>query len=58
MRAGELDIGLLRERPVDPDLDAMPVVAERLGVLLAASVAAELADDEECVWRPCEARSE
>ncbi|WP_316744640.1 LysR family transcriptional regulator [Streptomyces sp. MK7] len=46
LRAGDLDIGLLRERPVDPDLDAMLVVTEKLGVLLAASVAAELADDE------------
>ncbi|WP_225625234.1 LysR substrate-binding domain-containing protein [Streptomyces werraensis] len=46
LRAGELDIGLLRERPADPDLDAMLVVTERLGVLLAASVASELADDE------------
>ncbi|MEU1601324.1 LysR family transcriptional regulator [Streptomyces sp. NPDC005708] len=46
LRADELDIGLLRERPADPDLDAMLVVREQLGVLLAASVAAELADDE------------
>ncbi|MEV7075844.1 LysR family transcriptional regulator [Streptomyces sp. NPDC093990] len=46
LRAGDLDIGLLRERPADPDLDAMLVVTEKLGVLLAASVAAELADDE------------
>ncbi|MET8647634.1 LysR family transcriptional regulator [Streptomyces sp. NPDC004675] len=46
LRAGELDIGLLRERPADPDLDAMLVVTEKLGVLLAASVAAELADED------------
>ncbi|WP_053849439.1 LysR family transcriptional regulator [Streptomyces sp. NRRL B-24085] len=46
LRAGDLDIGLLREPPADPDLDAMLVVTEKLGVLLAASVAAELADDE------------
>jgi DNA-binding transcriptional LysR family regulator len=44
--AGELEIGLLRERPADPDLDAMLVVREELGVLLAAGVAAELADEE------------
>ncbi|GAA3820296.1 LysR family transcriptional regulator [Streptomyces chiangmaiensis] len=46
LHAGELDIGLLRERPADPDLDAMLVVSEKLGVLLAASVAAELADED------------
>lgn len=36
LRAGELDAGLVREHPVGPDLDAMLVVEERLGVLLAA----------------------
>ncbi|WP_145828944.1 LysR family transcriptional regulator [Streptomyces sp. T12] len=44
LRAGELDVGLLRERPADPDLDTMLVVTEKLGVLLASNVAAELAD--------------
>ncbi|AGL16244.1 LysR family transcriptional regulator [Actinoplanes sp. N902-109] len=37
LRAGELDLGLLRTRPADRDLDAMVVVEEKLGVLLAAA---------------------
>jgi DNA-binding transcriptional LysR family regulator len=36
LRADELDAGLVREHPVGPDLDAMLVVEERLGVLLVA----------------------
>jgi len=43
LRAGELDVGLLRERPAGDDFDAMLVTRERLGVLLAAGQAAELA---------------
>lgn len=35
LRAGELDLGLLREHPVGQELDALLVVAEPLGVLLA-----------------------
>ncbi|MER7441949.1 LysR family transcriptional regulator [Micromonospora avicenniae] len=42
LRAGDLDVGLLREHPVGPDLDAVLVVEERLGVLLAADQAAKL----------------
>ncbi|MGQ4511716.1 LysR family transcriptional regulator [Streptomyces sp. DW26H14] len=41
--AGELEMGLLRERPAGPALDALLVVEERLGVLLSAERAAELA---------------
>jgi DNA-binding transcriptional LysR family regulator len=37
LRDGELEVGLLRTRPPDPELDAMIVVEERLGVLLAAT---------------------
>ncbi len=37
LRAGELELGLLRSRPADRDLDAMVVVREHLGVLLAAT---------------------
>jgi molybdate transport repressor ModE-like protein len=37
LRDGELDVGLLRTRPPDGELDAMVVVQERLGVLLAAA---------------------
>lgn len=43
LQAGELDVGLLRERPPGPDFDALLVVREQLGVLLAAGSAAELA---------------
>ena len=43
LRAGELDLGLVRERPVGPDFDAALVVTERLGVLLAAEQAAKIA---------------
>ncbi|CAN5507410.1 LysR family transcriptional regulator [soil metagenome] len=40
--SGELDVGLVRERPAGPDLDAIQVVEERLGVLLARSLAEPL----------------
>jgi DNA-binding transcriptional LysR family regulator len=43
LRAGELDLGLVREHPIGPDFDAMLVVEERLGVLVAAEQAAKLA---------------
>ncbi|WP_123973601.1 LysR family transcriptional regulator [Streptomyces sp. Ag109_O5-1] len=43
LRAGELDVGFLRERPSGPEFDALLVVRERLGVLIAAEQAAELA---------------
>ncbi|MCO6000274.1 LysR family transcriptional regulator [Actinoallomurus rhizosphaericola] len=43
LRAGEIDVGLVREHPIGQDLDAMLVVEERLGVLLAAEVAAKIA---------------
>ena len=46
LQAGELDMGLLREHPVGPQFDAMLVVREHLGVLLAAEQAAELAGPE------------
>lgn len=46
LRTGELDIGLLRERPPGGDLDAIRVMEERLGVLLAADRAAELSGPE------------
>jgi DNA-binding transcriptional LysR family regulator len=37
LRDGELDLGLLRSRPPDRELDAVEVVEEPLGVLLSAS---------------------
>jgi DNA-binding transcriptional LysR family regulator len=43
LRAGELDVGLVREHPAGPDLDAVLVVEEHLGVLLAADQADRLA---------------
>ncbi len=46
LRAGELDVGLVREHPVGPDLDAVPVVDEPLGVLLAAAVVGERAGQD------------
>jgi DNA-binding transcriptional LysR family regulator len=42
LRADELDVGLVRERPAGPDLDAQLVVAENVGVLLAADLAEKL----------------
>jgi DNA-binding transcriptional LysR family regulator len=43
LRAGRLDLGLVREHPIGPDLDAVPVVDEPLGVLLAIGVVGERA---------------
>lgn len=43
LQAGELDVGFLRERPPGREFDALPVVRERLGVLVAVERAAELA---------------
>jgi DNA-binding transcriptional LysR family regulator len=42
LRSGELDVGLVRERPAGEEFDAMLVLRENLGVLLAAEVAAGL----------------
>jgi DNA-binding transcriptional LysR family regulator len=41
LRAGELEVGLTRERPAGRDLDAMLILRESQGVFLAADVAAE-----------------
>jgi DNA-binding transcriptional LysR family regulator len=46
LHTGDLDVGLVRERPVGQELDAVPVVEERLGVLLAPEYAAKLARPE------------
>ncbi len=43
LRAGDLDVALVRERPADPDYDAVLAVEEAMGVILAASVAGKLA---------------
>jgi hypothetical protein len=42
LRDGQLDVGLVRERPAGADFDAMLVVCENLGVLLASELAAGL----------------
>ena len=43
LRAGELDIALVRDRPADPFLDAILTVREPMGVVLATRDADELA---------------
>jgi hypothetical protein len=43
LHTDELDVGLMGERPAGPEFDAMLVVREDLGVLLAAEQAAEIA---------------
>jgi DNA-binding transcriptional LysR family regulator len=42
LRGDQLDVALLRERPVGPDLDAALILQERLGVLLSAARALEV----------------
>jgi DNA-binding transcriptional LysR family regulator len=43
LKADELDVGLVRERPPGGEFDAMLVATERLGVLVAADQVTELA---------------
>jgi DNA-binding transcriptional LysR family regulator len=43
LKAGELDVALVRELPVDPGYDAVLAVEEAMGVLLATGLAGELA---------------
>ena len=43
LKAGELDVALVRELPVDPGYDAVLAVEEAMGVLLATGQASELA---------------
>jgi DNA-binding transcriptional LysR family regulator len=43
LRAGELDLGLVREHPIGPDLDAVQVAEERLGVLVPTEHADRIA---------------
>lgn len=44
LRAGELDVGLVRDRPTDPRLDAVLAVREAIGVILATARAEEIGD--------------
>ena len=46
LRSGVLDVGLVRERPVGEEFDAMLVLRENLGVLLASELAAGLVGPE------------
>jgi DNA-binding transcriptional LysR family regulator len=46
LRSDQLDVGLVRERPVGSEFDAMPVAQEALGVLTSSKVAARLADSD------------
>lgn len=46
LREDDLDLGLLREHPVEPGLDAALVLEERLGVLLASELAAKIAEPD------------
>jgi DNA-binding transcriptional LysR family regulator len=43
LRGGELDVGLVRERPSGSEFDAMLVAKEAIGVLLSSKLAARLA---------------
>jgi DNA-binding transcriptional LysR family regulator len=44
VRAGELDVGLVRDRPTGPRLDAVLAVREAMGVILATARAVEIGD--------------
>jgi DNA-binding transcriptional LysR family regulator len=46
LRGGQLDVGLVRERPSGSEFDAMLVAKEALGVLLSSNHAARLAGSE------------
>lgn len=44
LRAGDLDLGLVRDRPYDPALDAVLAVEEAIGVVLSDARASEIAE--------------
>jgi DNA-binding transcriptional LysR family regulator len=44
LRAGEIEVALVRDRPADPRLESVLAVAEAMGVVLTAAHADELAD--------------
>ncbi len=46
LRADQLEVGLVRERPAGAEFDAMLVARESLGILIASDVAATLAESE------------
>jgi DNA-binding transcriptional LysR family regulator len=43
LKLGELDMALVRDRPIDVDLDSVLVVEESIGVILTTDLAGELA---------------
>jgi DNA-binding transcriptional LysR family regulator len=45
LRVGELDIGLVRDRPADAELDAVLCVQEAMGVILSDTRAQELVEE-------------
>jgi DNA-binding transcriptional LysR family regulator len=44
LRSGELDVGLVRDRPADPKLDAVLALQEAMGVILATARADEIGE--------------
>jgi DNA-binding transcriptional LysR family regulator len=44
LRARDLDLALVRDRPADPALDAVLAVTEAMGVIIAAARSAEIAE--------------
>jgi DNA-binding transcriptional LysR family regulator len=44
LRSGQLDVGLVRERPAGSEFDAMLVAQETLGILVSSKLAARLVD--------------
>lgn len=44
LRRGEIDMALVRDRPADPELDAVLAVREPMGVILTAARSAELSE--------------
>lgn len=44
LRSAELDVGLVRDRPTDPRIDAVLAVREAMGVILATARAEEIAE--------------
>jgi len=46
LRGDDLDVGLVRERPAGSEFDAMLVVRESLGILVASDVAAKLSGSD------------
>jgi DNA-binding transcriptional LysR family regulator len=50
LRSDDLDVGLVRERPAGSEFDAMLVVRESLGILIASDVAANSAAQTASRW--------